>query len=126
MIKKALTLAILLPSAAFAAVSVLTPKPQAPEQNATVVSAHGMWGFEQLSMGPDPGGHTGATVTPETSKTGQPSHDGAGTPNQSGATNSGTSGANAGKQPSDSSGKKPSDTPATSSTTGQQQPSKDR
>jgi hypothetical protein len=25
-----------------------------------------------LSMGPDPGGHTGATVTPETTKTGQP------------------------------------------------------
>jgi hypothetical protein len=24
-----------------------------------------------LTMGPDPGGHTGATVTPETSKTGQ-------------------------------------------------------
>ena len=26
----------------------------------------------QLSMGPDPGGKTGATVTPETTKTGQP------------------------------------------------------
>ena len=30
-----------------------------------------------LSMGPDPGGHTGATVTPETTKTGQPAVDGA-------------------------------------------------
>jgi len=30
-----------------------------------------------LSMGPDPGGHTGATVTPETSKTGQPAVDSA-------------------------------------------------
>ena len=30
-----------------------------------------------LSMGPDPGGHTGATVTPETTKTGQPSVDSA-------------------------------------------------
>ena len=30
-----------------------------------------------LSMGPDPGGHTGATVTSETTKTGQPAVDGA-------------------------------------------------
>ena len=30
-----------------------------------------------LTMGPDPGGHTGATVTPETSKTGQPAVDSA-------------------------------------------------
>ena len=30
-----------------------------------------------VSMGPDPGGHTGATVTPETSKTGQPAVDSA-------------------------------------------------
>ena len=30
-----------------------------------------------LSMGPDPGGHSGATVTPETTKTGQPAVDSA-------------------------------------------------
>jgi hypothetical protein len=30
-----------------------------------------------LAMGPDPGGHTGATVTPETTKTGQPAVDSA-------------------------------------------------
>jgi hypothetical protein len=30
-----------------------------------------------LSMGPDPGGHTGATVTPESTKTGQPAVDSA-------------------------------------------------
>ena len=30
-----------------------------------------------VSMGPDPGGHTGATVTPETTKTGQPAVDSA-------------------------------------------------
>ena len=30
-----------------------------------------------LTMGPDPGGHTGATVTPETTKTGQPAVDSA-------------------------------------------------
>ena len=31
----------------------------------------------RVSMGPDPGGHTGATVTPDTSKTGQPAVDSA-------------------------------------------------
>jgi hypothetical protein len=30
-----------------------------------------------LSMGPDPGGHTGATVTPDSTKTGQPAVDSA-------------------------------------------------
>jgi hypothetical protein len=30
-----------------------------------------------LSMGPDPGGHTGATVTPETTRTGQAAVDSA-------------------------------------------------
>ena len=30
-----------------------------------------------LAMGPDPGGHTGATVTPETTKTDRPSVDSA-------------------------------------------------
>jgi hypothetical protein len=32
---------------------------------------------DQLAMGPDPGGHTGATVTPETTKTGSPAVDAA-------------------------------------------------
>lgn len=39
-----------------------------------------------LSMGPDPGGHTGATVTPETTKTGQPAVDGARTTASGGST----------------------------------------
>jgi hypothetical protein len=39
-----------------------------------------------LSMGPDPGGHTGATVTPETSKTGQPAVDSARQSNSGGKT----------------------------------------
>ncbi|MEK6211907.1 MAG: hypothetical protein AABM64_16315 [Pseudomonadota bacterium] len=39
-----------------------------------------------LSMGPDPGGHTGATVTPETSKTGQPAVDSARTTASGGRT----------------------------------------
>lgn len=33
--------------------------------------------FNLMTMGPDPGGHTGATVTPETTKTGQPAVDSA-------------------------------------------------
>lgn len=41
-----------------------------------------------VSMGPDPGGHTGATVTPETSKTGQPAVDSARTTASGGKTES--------------------------------------
>jgi hypothetical protein len=41
-----------------------------------------------LSMGPDPGGHTGATVTPETTKTGQPAVDSARTTASGGKTES--------------------------------------
>jgi hypothetical protein len=37
-----------------------------------------------LAMGPDPGGHTGAGVTPETTKTGQPAVDAARTSNSGG------------------------------------------
>jgi hypothetical protein len=40
-----------------------------------------------LSMGPDPGGKTGATVNSDTTKTGQPSVDSATSPNSSGASN---------------------------------------
>lgn len=32
---------------------------------------------ERLAMGPDPGGHTGATVTPETTRTDNPAIDAA-------------------------------------------------
>ena len=39
-----------------------------------------------LSMGPDPGGHSGATVTPETTKTGQPVVDSARTTASGGRT----------------------------------------
>jgi len=37
-----------------------------------------------FAMGPDPGGHTGAGVTPETTKTGQPAVDAARTTNSGG------------------------------------------
>ena len=49
------------------------------------VGTHGAGVFDHLSMGPDPGGKTGDTVTPTTTKTGQPSSDGTGASNQSGA-----------------------------------------
>ena len=44
----------------------------------------------RLSMGPDPGGKTGATVNPETTKTGLPSVDSATTANSSSGTSSAT------------------------------------
>jgi len=132
MIKTLVIVAGLLPIAAFAAVPVLTPNPQAPSEqsrSAAVVSTYGTWQFERLSMGPDPGGHTGATVTPETSKTGQPSQDAAAASNQTGAKSNDGGGVNTTKQPADNSGRKASDPPAaptTSSTAGQTQPGKDR
>jgi hypothetical protein len=90
MSKTAIIIAIFFPSAAFAAMPVLAPSTQAPppeqSQSASVSSIHGARVSDQLSMGPDPGGKTGATVTPETTKTGQPSHDGTSASNQSGAT----------------------------------------
>jgi len=90
MSKTAIIIAIFFPSAAFAAMPVLAPNTQtAPpqqSQNASVIGTHGARVSDQLSMGPDPGGKTGATVTPTTTKTGQPSADGTGASNQSGAT----------------------------------------
>jgi len=41
----------------------------------------------RLSMGPDPGGKTGATVNSDTTKTGQPSTDGAASSNSSSTSN---------------------------------------
>lgn len=55
-----------------------------PEQSQ---STHGARVSGQLSMGPDPGGKTGATVSPTTTKTGQPSADGAGASNGTSASN---------------------------------------
>ena len=127
MTKTFVIVASLFPIAASAAVSVLTPSQQVPSEqsrSAAVVSTHGTWRFDQLSMGPDPGGHTGATVTPETSKTGQPSQDAAAS-NQTGAKNNDAGSANAAKQPAENSGGK-SAAPTTSSTAGQTQPSKER
>ena len=71
-------------SIAFVAILALTAfsqiqKPE-PSQSASVTGspAAGLSGLpDHLSMGPDPGGKTGDTVTPATTKTGQPSADGA-------------------------------------------------
>jgi len=128
MTKTLVIVASLFPIAASAAVSVLTPSQQVPSEqsrSAAVVSTHGTWRFDQLSMGPDPGGHTGATVTPETSKTGQPSQDAAAAAHQSGAKSNDAGGASAAKQPAENSGGK-SAAPTTPSTAGQTQPSKER
>jgi hypothetical protein len=147
MSKTAIIIAIFFPSAAFAAMPVLAPSTQTqqPEQSqsASVIGTHGARVSDQLSMGPDPGGKTGATVTPDTTKTGQPSHDGTGASNQSGATSTAapraasdrtdpgtrpTSGSETLKQQRDSSGKQPIGTtgtgPTSSSTSGR--PGNDR
>ena len=85
----------------------------------------------QLSMGPDPGGKTGATVTPETTKTGQPTDEpsnqpGASAPARaSGARDSTDASIGPGKssepiKPRDSTETKPTRTPPTTpSTSGQ-------
>lgn len=85
----------------------------------------------QLSMGPDPGGKTGATVTPETTKTGQPTDEpsnqpGASAPARaSGARDStdasiGPSKSSEPLKPRDSTETKPTPTvPTTPSTSGQ-------
>ena len=82
MYKLVITAAIFFLSPAFPAISVLSPSTQTqqPEQSqsARVVGGQGAGGFDHLSMGPDPGGKTGDTVTPTTTKTGQPSYDGTG------------------------------------------------
>jgi hypothetical protein len=85
-------LATFLVSAAFAAMAVtaiLAPSTQSTPPphswSANVIGTHPAGVFGQLSMGPDPGGKTGATVTPSTTKTDPPSRDERGTSNQSGA-----------------------------------------
>jgi hypothetical protein len=141
MSKTAIVIAILFPSAAFAALHGLAPGTQAspPEQSqgANVIGTYGARVSDQLSMGPDPGGKTGATVTPTTTKTGQPSADGTGASNQSDATSTPapgtandrtdsstgpTSGSETRKQRRDSGGQQPVGTtgtgPTSSSTSG--------
>jgi len=97
MSKTAIMIAILVPSTAFAAILAAVPgtPTQRPVQShiASVIGTHGVGASDQLSMGPDPGGKTGDTVTPTTTKTGQPSGDGAGAPNQSGASSTAIPGA---------------------------------
>jgi hypothetical protein len=76
-------------STAFAAIPVPDPGtlPEQPEQSrsATDIGTREAEAFDHLSMGPDPGGKTGDTVTPTTTKTGQASADGTDASSQSGA-----------------------------------------
>jgi len=119
--KTAIIIAILFPNAAFAAMPVLGPsirtEPPEQSQNASAIGTHSAQTSDQLSMGPDPGGKTGATVTPATTKTGQPSSEAAtGTSNQSGA--NGTAVQDAASSRTDSSA-----SPSGSETLKQQRPS---
>ena len=67
-----------------AAAATLKTQQLSPNQSTTAAKTHSADAFNQLGMGPDPGGKTGATVTPETTKTGQPPLDGAAASKQSG------------------------------------------
>jgi len=94
MSKTAILIAILIPcTAAFAEVAPTT-QPQPPEQSKSmiVMGVHEARAFGYLSMGPDPGGKTGDTVTPTTTSTSQPSTDGAGGSSQSGGSSIATPG----------------------------------
>jgi len=84
MFKMPIVIAVFLPSVAFAAMPALAPGTQTPPPEQSQ-STHGARVSGQLSMGPDPGGKTGATVSPTTTKTGQPTSDGAGASNGTGA-----------------------------------------
>jgi hypothetical protein len=81
MFRAAIVIAIFFSSAAAAA---LGTQHLSPNHSTTAAKTYRTEAFNQLSMGPDPGGKTGATVTPETTKTGQPPTDGAATSKQSG------------------------------------------
>jgi hypothetical protein len=89
MSKTAIITAIFFPVTAFAAMPALAPSTQTqqPEQSQSesVIGTHGAGVSDRLSMGPDPGGKTGDTVTPTTTKTGQASADGTDGSSQSGA-----------------------------------------
>ena len=99
--RKSLTIvAFLFPAAALAA------------QSAVVLEMHASNAADapiRLSMGPDPGGKTGATVNPETSKTGLPSADSetARSPGTSGASGDAGQGANQGNDPANSGERSP-------------------
>ena len=58
-------------------VLILIPLTALAPQPVTLVDLAGGTVRVQVSMGPDPGGHSGDRVTPETTKTGQPTADSA-------------------------------------------------
>jgi len=81
MFRAAIILAIFFSTAAAA---TLKTQQLSPNQSTTAAKTHSAEAFNQLGMGPDPGGKTGATVTPETTKTGQSPVDGAAASKQPG------------------------------------------
>ena len=102
MSKSLIIVASLFPVAALAAqAAVVLDTLQMPNAHQSI-AAHAPI---RLSMGPDPGGKTGATVNPETTKTGLPSGDSATTPTSSGAsgaTGNRAQGANQSSDPANS------------------------
>jgi hypothetical protein len=86
MSKSLIIVASLFSAAALAAQpAILLDTPRMPNAHQSI-AVHALI---RLSMGPDPGGKTGATVNPETTKTGLPSVDSATTPHSSSGTSSG-------------------------------------
>jgi hypothetical protein len=94
MSKSLIILASLFPAAVLAAQpAVVLDTLQMPNAHQQMPNAHQSIAAHapiRLSMGPDPGGKTGATVNPETTKTGLPSVDSATTANSSSGTSSAT------------------------------------
>jgi hypothetical protein len=118
MSRSLIIVASLFPAAALAAQPpVVLDTFQMPNANQSI-AAHAPI---RLSMGPDPGGKTGATVNSDTSKTGQPSVDGTASSNSSSASNAaggaerrsaqsqGTTGGSDGSKRGSSTGNSPSD-----------------
>jgi hypothetical protein len=134
MSKTTIFIAMLFPSVAFAALHPVAPgmHTQQPEQrrSESALGAHGGAVFDRLSMGPDPGGHTGATVTRDTTKTGQPTADRPGGANQSSESSATGAGATTGarKQQPDSTATQPAVTSGANSTSSPNsgQPGKNR
>ena len=97
MFKTAILIAVFIPSSVFAGIKMSPPTTQSqqPEQGKSMIvtGAHRAGAFGYLSMGPDPGGKTGDTVTPTPTSTSQPSSDGTRASSQSGGSSTATPGA---------------------------------
>ena len=87
-VSASIALVVVLAMAAFSPLRL-----QEPNQSASDAGRPAAKLSVQLSMGPDPGGKTGATVTPDSTKTGQPSAGGPVSSTQTGASSTAAPGA---------------------------------